>query len=121
MQMFRIYIVCSIFFFNTISVNTEHISDSTINICSVFNEIVLKLKNIVDTKHNSDNTFNLCLECNIIFIFTKKSVPITYGEEDIHKKFQLLSLFINNQINRWALQYQDIKNVHKTTYQNIDC
>ena len=75
--MFRIYIVCCIFFLNTISVNTEHNSDNTINICSVFSEMILKIKIIVDTKHNSDNTINLCLECNIIFIFTKKSVPIT--------------------------------------------
>ena len=90
MQMFRIYIVCSIFLFNTILVNTDHNSHNTINICSVFSEIVLKIKIIVDSKHNSDNTINLCLECNIIFIFTKKSVPITYGEEDIHKKFKLL-------------------------------
>ena len=63
----------------------------------------------------------MCSECNIIFIFTKKSVPITYREEEIYKKLKLLCLFINNHVNRWALQYQNIKNVHKTTYQNIDC
>ena len=90
MQMFRIYIVHSIFFFNTISVNTEHNSDNTINICSVFSEIVLKIKIMVDTKHNSDNTIDMCLECNIIFIFTKKSVPITHREEDMYKKLKLL-------------------------------
>ena len=89
MQMFRIYIVHSIFVFNPISVNTEHNSDNTIIICLVFSEIVLKIKIIGDTKHNSDNTVNLCLSV-FIFIFTKKSVPTTYGEEDIHKKFKLL-------------------------------
>ena len=61
--------------------NTEHNSDNTINIYSVFSEIVLKIKIIVDAKHNSDNT----VECNSIFIFTKKSVPITYGQEDMYK------------------------------------
>ena len=84
MQMFTMYIVLSIFLLKTISVNTEHNSDNTINTCSVFSEIVLKIKIIVDTRHNSDNTINICLECNFIFIFTKKSLPITYGEEEIY-------------------------------------
>ena len=87
--MHDIYIVSSIFLFKTSSVNTEHNSDNTINICSVFSEIVLNIKIIVG-KHNSDNTVNICLECNCIFIFTKKSVPIMYGEEDMCTKFKLL-------------------------------
>ena len=70
--------------------NTEHNSDNTINICSMFSETVLKIKILVDAKHNSDNTINICLECNSIFIFNKKSVPITYGEEDMCTKFKLL-------------------------------
>ena len=56
----------------------------------MFSVIVLKIKIIVDTEHNSDNTVNICLECIIIFIFTKKSEPITHGEEDMCKKFKLL-------------------------------
>ena len=45
--------------------------------------IVLKIKIIVVTKHNLGNTINVCLECSIISIFTKKSVPLTHGKEEI--------------------------------------
>ena len=64
MTMKYTHVIYTYTYFKTISVNTEHNSDNTINICSVLHEIVLKIKIIVVSKHNSDNTINICLESN---------------------------------------------------------